>query len=57
MGSENGARLRRLSAQLTGVRKAAILLIAVGEGPAREVLRALQFADALEQLTELAEEV
>jgi flagellar motor switch protein FliG len=55
MGSENGARLRRLSAQLTGVRKAAILLIAVGEGPAREVLRALPEQDVQRLTEELAD--
>jgi flagellar motor switch protein FliG len=55
MGAENGARLRRLSAQLTGVRKAAILLIAVGEGPAREVLRALPEQDVQRLTEELAD--
>ena len=54
-GSENGSRPRRLSAQLTGVRKAAILLIAVGEGPAREVLRALPEQDVQRLTEELAD--
>ena len=54
-GSENGSRPRRLSAQLTGVRKAAILLIAVGEGPAKEVLRALPEQDVQRLTEELAD--
>jgi len=50
-GSENGAARRRESANMSGIRKAAILLVAVGEELAGEVLRALPEAD-VQQLTE-----
>jgi len=40
-GSENGAARRRQSANLPGLRKAAVLLVAVGEDLAKEILRAL----------------
>jgi flagellar motor switch protein FliG len=49
-GSENGAK-RRQSAGLSGVRKAAVLLLAVGEELAKEILRALPEPD-VQQLTE-----
>ena len=48
-GKETTRRLP--SANLSGVRKAAILLVAVGEGLAKEILRALPEAD-VQQLTE-----
>ncbi len=50
-GGENGTARRRHAANLSGVRKAAILLVAVGESLAKEVLRALPEAD-VQQLTE-----
>jgi len=49
-GPESGAR-RRMSASFSGVRKAAILLVAVGEDLAKEILRALPEAD-VQQITE-----
>ncbi|MGB0066242.1 MAG: flagellar motor switch protein FliG [Terracidiphilus sp.] len=51
---ENGAR-RRSSANLSGVRKAAILMVAVGEELAKEVLRALPEQDVQRITEELAE--
>jgi flagellar motor switch protein FliG len=54
-GSENGGERRRLSARLTGVRKAAVLLVAVGEGLAREVLRVLPEPDVQRLTEELAD--
>jgi flagellar motor switch protein FliG len=54
-GSENGAAPRRLSANLTGVRKAAVLLVAVGEELAKEILRALPEADVQRLTEELAD--
>jgi flagellar motor switch protein FliG len=50
-GKENETARRRHTANLSGVRKAAILLVAVGESLAKEVLRALPEAD-VQQLTE-----
>ncbi len=50
-GIESGTTRRRLSANISGVRKAAILLVAVGEQLAKEILRALPEAD-VQQLTE-----
>jgi flagellar motor switch protein FliG len=55
-GSENGAAPRRQSANMSGVRKAAVLLVAVGEEPAKEILRVLPEADVqllTEELTDL----
>ncbi len=52
---ENGATRRRLAAGLSGVRKAAVLLVAVGEDLAKEVLRALPEADVQRITEELAE--
>jgi flagellar motor switch protein FliG len=46
---------RRLTAQFSGVRKAAILLVAVGEDVAKEILRALPEADVQRITEELAE--
>ncbi len=49
--TENRAARRRVSAQLSGTRKAAILLVAVGEELAKEILRVLPESD-VQQLTE-----
>jgi flagellar motor switch protein FliG len=46
---------RRLSAQLTGVRKAAVLLVAVGETLAKDILRALPEQDVQRLTEELAD--
>ena len=53
-GNENGSQ-RRHSAQMSGVRKAAVLLIAVGEGLAKEILRALPEQDVQRLTEELAD--
>src|SRR5579863_2337354 len=53
---QDGTTRKRKSAQLNGLRKAAILLVAVGEELAKEILRALPEADVqrlTEELTEL----
>jgi flagellar motor switch protein FliG len=50
-GSQNGAERRHTTSNMTGVRKAAILLLAVGEELSKEILRALPEAD-VQQLTE-----
>jgi flagellar motor switch protein FliG len=52
--SENGAK-RRHSAGLSGVRKAAVLLLAVGEELAKEILRALPEPDVQQITEELAD--
>jgi flagellar motor switch protein FliG len=54
-GNENGELKRRLSAQFTGVRKAAVLLIAVGEALAKEILRLLPEQDVQRLTEELAD--
>ncbi len=54
-GSENGAARRHTSANLQGVRKAAVLLVAVGESLAKEILRALPEADVQRITEELAD--
>ncbi len=54
-GSENGTAGRRQSASLTGLRKAAILLVAVGEELAGEILRALPEMDVQRLTEELAD--
>jgi flagellar motor switch protein FliG len=54
-GIENGTQGRGLSAQLTGVRKAAVLLVAVGEGLAGEILRILPEPDVQRLTEELAD--
>jgi flagellar motor switch protein FliG len=51
----DGAPRRRLSAQMTGVRKAAVLLVAVGETLAKEILRALPEQDVQRLTEELAD--
>ena len=50
-GSDFGGALQRKAANLSGVRKAAVLLMAVGEDLAKEILRTLPEAD-VERLTE-----
>ena len=54
-GSENGNSKRRNSASLSGLRKAAVLLVAVGEELAGEILRALPEADVQRLTEELAD--
>jgi flagellar motor switch protein FliG len=54
-GIESGPALRRRTAGLSGVRKAAILLLAVGEDLAKEVLRVLPEADVQHITEELAD--
>ena len=54
-GTENGAARRRNTGNLSGVRKAAVLLVAVGEELAKEVLRALPEADVQRLTEELAD--
>ena len=54
-GSENGAARRRQSANLPGLRKAAVLLVAVGEDLAKEILRALPEVDVQRLTEELAD--
>ncbi len=54
-GNENGAAPQRRLASLQGVRKAAVLLVAVGEELAKEILRALPEADVQRLTEELAD--
>jgi len=54
-GSQSGAERRRATANMTGVRKAAILMLAVGEDLSKELLRALPEADVQQLTEELAE--
>ena len=54
-GNENGALRRRQSAHMSGLRKAAVLLVAVGEELAKEILRALPEVDVQRITEELAE--
>jgi len=54
-GNENGNSKRRNSSSLSGLRKAAVLLVAVGEELAREILRALPEADVQRLTEELAD--
>jgi flagellar motor switch protein FliG len=51
----DGMPQRRLTAQMNGVRKAAILMIAVGEDVAKEILRALPDSDVQRITEELAD--
>jgi flagellar motor switch protein FliG len=53
--SENGTGGQRKSANIPGLRKAAILLVAVGEELAKEILRALPEADVQRLTEELAD--
>ncbi len=52
---DNSAKDRRLSTQMSGLRKAAVLLVAVGEDLAKEILRALPEVDVQRLTEELAE--
>jgi flagellar motor switch protein FliG len=52
---ENEGARRRQSTNLTGVRKAAVLLVAMGEDLAKEILRALPEADVQRLTEELAD--
>ena len=54
-GNENGKERRRQSANLSGLRKAAVLLVAVGEELAGEILRALPETDVQRLTEELAD--
>ncbi|HEY1257338.1 MAG TPA: flagellar motor switch protein FliG [Terracidiphilus sp.] len=54
MASDSNQR-RQLTANISGVRKAAILLVAVGEESAKEILRALPEVDVQRLTEELAE--
>lgn len=54
-GIQNDSARRRSTANLSGVRKAAVLLVAVGEELAKEILRALPEADVQRITEELAE--
>jgi flagellar motor switch protein FliG len=54
-GNESGVPRQRRSANLPGLRKAAILLVAVGADLAKEVLRALPEADVQRLTEELAD--
>jgi flagellar motor switch protein FliG len=53
--NQNGAARRRATANMTGVRKAAVLLLAVGEELAKEILLALPEVDVQRLTEELAE--
>ena len=52
---QDGSPQRRLASQLSGLRKAAILLVAVGEDIAREILRTLPEGDVQRVTEELAD--
>ena len=54
-GTENGATRPRQSANMSGVRKAAVLLVAVGEEMAKEILRVLPEPDVQLLTEELAD--
>ncbi len=54
-GNQNEAARRRSTANLSGARKAAVLLVAVGEDLAKEILRALPEVDVQRLTEELAE--
>jgi flagellar motor switch protein FliG len=54
-GAQSAAARRQLTANLSGVRKAAVLLVAVGEVSAKEILRVLPEADVQRLTEELAE--
>jgi flagellar motor switch protein FliG len=54
-GSENGIARRRASASFSGLRKAAVLLVAVGEELAGEILKSLPEADVQRITEELAD--
>ncbi len=52
---QDGAPQKRLTAQMNGVRKAAILMVAVGEDIAKEILRSLPEMDVQRITEELAD--
>jgi flagellar motor switch protein FliG len=54
-GSDTGARKRRQTTAMSGARKAAVLLVAIGEDIAKEILRALPEADVQRLTEELAD--
>jgi flagellar motor switch protein FliG len=54
-GSDHSTQRHRLSASTSGLRKAAILLVAVGEELAKEILRALPEVDVQRLTEELAD--
>ena len=54
-GNQNAAARRQLTANMNGVRKAAVLLVDVGEESAKEILRALPEADVQRLTEELAD--
>ena len=54
-GNDNGTQRRRLTANMSGLHKAAILLVAVGEELAKEILRALPEVDVQRLTEELAD--
>jgi flagellar motor switch protein FliG len=54
-GNDSGGTRRRQTANISGLRKAAILLVAVGEDLAKEVLRALPEQDVQRITEELAD--
>jgi flagellar motor switch protein FliG len=54
-GSETGIEKRRQTAAMSGARKAAVLLVAVGEELAKEILRALPEQDVQRITEELAD--
>ena len=54
-GNQNAADRRQLSANLSGLRKAAVLLVAVGEESDKEILRALPEVDVQRLTEELAD--
>ena len=53
--AEDANQRRQLTANMTGLRKAAVLLVAVGEESAKEILRALPEVDVQRLTEELAE--
>jgi flagellar motor switch protein FliG len=53
--NQNGSARRRTTTNMSGVRKAAILLVAVGEGLAKEILLALPEVDVQRLTEELAD--
>ena len=55
LGSDNGLGRRRESSNISGIRKAAVLLVAVGEEIAGEILRALPEPDVQRLTEELAD--
>jgi flagellar motor switch protein FliG len=54
-GSDIGAEKRRQTTAMSGARKAAVLLVAIGEDVAKEILRALPEADVQRLTEELAD--